>query len=131
MFKDYKVVAVTPAGRKRFLRILHRYMQQYTNIIDEWHLWKNTSVEEDQQYIDELHKSNPRFIKIIAGLSSDSDTYRINAVGNFYKYCIDLDTIYIKIDDDIVFIADDAFYRLLEYRIKHPQYFIIFACPRW
>lgn len=36
-------------------------------------------------------------------------------------------TIYLRFDDDIVWMADDAVQRLLDFRIDHPDFFLVFA----
>ncbi|MBB5353714.1 putative O-methyltransferase YrrM [Haloferula luteola] len=36
-------------------------------------------------------------------------------------------TIYLRFDDDIVWMADDAIQCLLDFRIDHPEFFLVFA----
>ena len=51
-----KIIVVTPAGRKRYLKILLKNLQKQKNDFDEWHLWENTRNKEDEIYIKELEK---------------------------------------------------------------------------
>ncbi len=124
MFENYKVIAVTPAGRKKYLEILLPYILENRGIIDEYHLWVNTNNQSDIQYMEELSNQFTNFIKLVK--------LNVEASGNstiryFFRNCIEKNTIYIRIDDDICFIKDDAIVELLNFRIKHPEYFIIYA----
>ena len=51
-----KIIVVTPAGRKRYLKILLQNLQKQKNDFDEWHLWENTRNNEDKEYILSLEK---------------------------------------------------------------------------
>lgn len=47
--------------------------------------------------------------------------------GRFYPNTIDEKTIYIRFDDDIVYVDDDFFHNILDFRIDNPEYFLVFA----
>lgn len=119
----YKVVAVTPAGRKRYLAVLLPYLLKNRHLIDEYHLWVNTKDEWDIGYIKSLRDKWPEFIRLIwpslppAGSAS---------VFHYYRYCIDERTIYIKLDDDICFIQDGALEELLRFRLQHRHFFLVY-----
>ena len=51
--KIYKDVAVTPAGRKKNLKLLRKYVEK-CDIIDEWQIWLNTDNPEDVDYIHQM-----------------------------------------------------------------------------
>lgn len=128
MIDGYKVIVVTPAGRKQFLQILSRYLLRDRDIVDEWHLWFNAPDKNDQAYISELTSQFPDFIKCIDNKRFPHESkHLVGPIGIFYRYCIDYDTIYIKCDDDIVFIDRDAIRKLVEYRIRHKKPFLVYA----
>ncbi len=122
MWHDYKVIAVTPAGRQKYLEILVPYVLKNHEIIDEYHLWLNTENKTDLHYIGQLANQND-FIKAIPlGLKPEGN----RTIHNFFKRCCDKKTIYIRFDDDICFIADNAVEELLRFRIENPNYFLVF-----
>ncbi|MBA3922196.1 MAG: hypothetical protein H0X31_11035, partial [Nostocaceae cyanobacterium] len=84
MFENYKVVAVTPSGRQRYLEILIPYILKDKGIIDEYHLWVNTSDASDISYIESLQNKFPSFIKLVWSslIPNGSAT-----VYQFYQYC--------------------------------------------
>src|SRR5881392_2415740 len=106
----HKVVAVTPAGRKRYLAVLLPYVLKNRHLIDEYQLWVNTKDDWDIGYIKSVRDKWPELIRLIwpsipaAGSAS---------VFQFYRYCTAERTIYIKLDDDICFIQDGALEELL------------------
>ena len=52
--KTYKIVVVTPAGRKKYMNILLSYILKQKNIIDEYRIWVNTTNLEDLNWFKEL-----------------------------------------------------------------------------
>jgi hypothetical protein len=127
MKNNYKIVAVTPAGRQRYMSILKKYINKNKHILDRWDIWVNTNNPLDLQYIDSLKQSDPDFINLIF-----SD-YPYNYWGHpnlnispFWDKSTDEDTIYIRLDDDVVFIADGTIDNLVEFRINNPQYLFIY-----
>jgi Glycosyl transferase family 2. len=106
---DYKIIAVTPAGRKQYLELLKQYVLN-DGCIAEWQLWDNCRTDADREYINILASQHPK-IKIIrtegtAGINRD--------VNKFYRYCNDTDAFYLKIDDDVVYIKDGCARKMLE-----------------
>lgn len=122
MHKNFKIVAVTPAGRRRYVEILLKYILRDRNIIDEWHLWLNTTEKSDIEYCKSLEKEHS-FIKTIP-LSGRFDGNL--SIHHFFKDCVDSDTIYIRFDDDICWIEAGAIEKLLDFRIANPEYFLVF-----
>ena len=95
----HRIVAVTPAGRRKYLDVLKHYiLNDYS--IDAWHLWDNCRSEADRRYIYELERISPK-ISIISIKGSDGSNASVN---RFYTKCRDPDVFYIKMDDDIVYL---------------------------
>ena len=123
-----KVIAFTPAGRKRYMEILamHVAKQYQAGHIDEWVLFENAYTEEDKAYTYELAASAP-YIKVITVPDRDDghrDAYRIS---EFYSQLTDEDAIYVRLDDDICYIAPEAIKRLVEYRLANPEPYLVFT----
>ena len=119
--KEWKVIAFTPAGRKLHLEILKTYIDK-CKILDGWQLWFNVDDQNDINYINSLEND---FIQIKRLSDVDKrDNYNIY---KFYQFLNDEDTIYVRLDDDIVFIEDGAIEKLVECRLDNPEPFVVFA----
>ncbi len=115
-------MSVTPAGRKKYLKILASYLLSNRHIIDEHHFWLNTENEEDINYIKDLVNENS-FFKLIEPKIKPN---WCDSIYHFFKYCIDSNTIYIRFDDDICYIHEDAVKNLLDYRINNPKLLLVY-----
>lgn len=129
MYKNYKIISVTPAGRKRYLKILDFYLRKNKNIIDKHIFWVNTKNQEDIDYMKYLVKKYPEFYEL-EYLNQDSketyNNYSVKNIHNFFKNCIDENTIYVRFDDDICFIDQNAIQNLIDCRIANPEFFIVY-----
>ncbi|HOJ36936.1 MAG TPA: hypothetical protein PLP99_03830 [Ignavibacteriales bacterium] len=103
MNKQHKVVVITPAGRKKYLQILKKYILT-ESFIDEWHLWDNCRDIKDRDYLKELSNESNK-IKIISEPNVDGS---FRSISKFFKYASSPDTFYIRVDDDVVF-AENGF----------------------
>ena len=119
-----RVVSVTPAGRKRYLEILVPYLLKNRAKISEHHFWVNTPVVTDIAYIKQLCYDYPDFFKYITNPNTDTLTNPLNL---FHPLCTDENTIYIRFDDDICWIANDLVDNIIKFRIENPDYFLVFA----
>ena len=96
-----RVVAVTPAGRRRYLELLKHYILKDTSI-DEWFLWDNCRDPLDREYINQLEAGHSK-IKVIRRDNVDGSNRSVNG---FYASCADESVFYIKMDDDIVYLPE-------------------------
>jgi len=67
MYKGKKVIVVSPLGREQSMRILFPQILKNRHIIDEHHLWVNTSVQSDLDFIQKYADENPEFAIIKDG----------------------------------------------------------------
>jgi hypothetical protein len=95
----HRIIAVTPAGRRRYMACLARYVLA-DDSIDEWHLWDNCRKDSDRLYIRELAGRHQK-IRLVTVDGADGETRNIN---RFYHYARDADAFYIKMDDDLVYL---------------------------
>jgi hypothetical protein len=131
MYKGYKVVVVTPAGRRKYLDIFKRfiYRKMEEGIVDHWQLWQNTIDEKDIGYLASMEAEHPkvkRYYLEDKDITPSWDSYDALRTWEFFKNCHDDDTIYIRFDDDIIWCADDAIEKMVEARIEHPDAFLIY-----
>lgn len=129
MFQGWKIVAVTPAGRKCHLEILAKYIFANKHLIDECHLWDNAWVQEDKDFLASFSKNNS-FIKLIPMpvrlKRGRTLAWGASTICNFYPVdATDHSVIYIRFDDDIVFIAKDAIENLLKFRVENTNPIVI------
>ncbi len=124
MYKNKKIIACSPVGRKKSLECLFKAILKNKHIIDEYHLWINTVVEEDLEYIKKFHKENIDFVKL--KYHKNKKGFDPNNITEFYKYCTKKDTFYFKIDDDIIFIEDGTFEKLAQYKLDNPETFLTY-----
>ena len=137
-----KRIIVTPAGRKKFLEISSKYLIHYQNEFDEWHLWCNTDILEDLEYINKLSEENS-FIKIVP-FPSNEEIYRTCNCDHLWRdggqivyactipYFIAVDTtdenaVYLRLDDDILFIKRDSIKNIFEYRESNTTNFLVYG----
>jgi hypothetical protein len=122
MYENKKVIAVTPAGRKRYVEILKNYI--LTNeIIDEWQIWQNTTNQEDIEYFAKLEKANDKIVV-------EKRPGRVGHCGDIHKFfdkCIEKNTVYVRFDDDVVWMEKDAVKNIVSFRTVHPEYFLVYG----
>jgi hypothetical protein len=139
-----KKIVVTYAGRKKFLEILFSYILKYRKHIDEYHIYASTDVEEDLKYIDDFWKDNLDFVKVFTreqyGIKNPElvdpdkrETYSNNFGIPHYDLwniawvnCQDENSVYLRLDDDIVFVEESLFTDFIDFRIKNPDYPVIY-----
>jgi hypothetical protein len=51
---------------------------------------------------------------------------RTESICQFFRQCIDPGTIYVRFDDDICWVEDGFFEDFLDFRIEHPEYFLVY-----
>lgn len=100
---NYKCVVITPAGRKRYIEILYKYLKAQRSDFSSWQLWLNTTNEDDLQYMQELERENT-WITCIKPSWPIRGNY---SIGYFFRHTLDPNTVYIRLDDDVVYLTPD------------------------
>ncbi len=122
-----KKIIVTPAGRKRYLEILHKNINKCRDEFDEWRIWVNTDNKDDIDYIETLSKNND-YIKLdYLDIPIDPNGSHTATICKFFKKCTDVDSAYLRIDDDVVYIESGSIRDIFNFRIDHPEYFLVFG----
>lgn len=130
MIHDKRVVAFTPWGRKLTGSILFNYMKRDHDrgILDEWWLCENTDEDqlEDRGYAQRLSLEYD-WIKVVYQPEDEPRLHpKQQNTKKFYRYMRDKNTIYLRFDDDIVYVEPNAIERLTTARIFKKQPFVIF-----
>ncbi|RFN53262.1 hypothetical protein FIE12Z_2481 [Fusarium flagelliforme] len=110
-------------GRQSRVQIMKCYIER--NMVDNggWLdevLWvANTEKSDNLRYLEEIIASNPRYKKIhpqeIAGTYTYKHIWKLLERGKYY----------VKIDDDVVWIDDDAIPNLVTRKIENPNDFVV------
>ncbi|KAI0199284.1 hypothetical protein F4808DRAFT_218989 [Astrocystis sublimbata] len=112
-------------GRKRTVDFLDCYLQQNLAVnggyLDEVWFMVHTNIEDDLDYLGELVERRSQY-QIVATGDCEGSNYAC-----MWNKVVEDDTIYVKIDDDIVFIHPDAIPQLVSTRIAEPHPFAISA----
>lgn len=121
MYRDYKIVVNTAAGRRRYMQYLVPFVVS-TGIVDRYDIWINTHNGADIEFFKLLAEKYP-----VINLMWQPEGYVCGngSINAFYRQCVDIDTIYLKLDDDIVWMEDDAIQRMADFRIDNPHYFLV------
>lgn len=130
MYREYKIVICIAAGRREFMEVLFKAIDPYRSIVDRVDLWLNTLTFEDRNCIKRTAALDPWYNVVTfpdSHLHINPDILW-HTVCKFYKFCVDDRTIYVKIDDDIVYVDDlQHFKHFLDFRIDNPDYFLVSA----
>jgi hypothetical protein len=121
MLGNYKLVCVTPAGRRRYMQLLIPQVLS-SEIIDRYDIWLNTTDPYDLAF---LHKVSDISNKVRLLEQPDGKVDGNNSINAFFRHAIDEDTVYIRLDDDVIWIEPEFFEKIIKFRIDNPQYFIV------
>lgn len=121
-----KKVITTPAGRERYLKILFQYLKKYKNEFDYWDIWVNTVNPSDVEYIEKIGREND-FIRLRYLTVPFDGRGCGHTIYSFFKDCANPDEIYLRLDDDIVYVHPGAITRIFEERMKDNSSFLLYG----
>lgn len=123
---DFPLITVTPAGRKPYLEILSHYLLQQRDLILEHHFWVNTTDPGDIAFIEQLAARHPDFFKLRRRPVWDN-TRQCDSIWQYFQEYVSDDTIYIRLDDDICYIAPYALQTLAKFRAAQREPFLVYG----
>ena len=116
---------IIPAGRKRFMQILIPYILE-AKTVDEIHIWLNARDKLDAEYIE---NELPKMSSKISIVRVNNNPYPSTHDGSYNKFyfsdSVDENSVYLKIDDDVLWFSPGAIDKTFDYRIAHPEYFLV------
>lgn len=116
-------VITTPAGRQKYLSILLKNLLKCRSEFDRWDIWLNTNVDSDIKYIHDISKEY-EFINIVYSTVEYNGS---RSIFNFFKHTTKQDEVYIRLDDDVVYIERDSLNKLFNARISDTTSFLLFG----
>ncbi len=121
-----KTVLITFGGREVSLRILFNYIVKYKKYFDEYHIYVATKNQNDIKFMETFANQND-FVKIIYTRKEGVIVSDVEYVwDNAYNNCQNSDTVYIKLDDDIVYLDENLFTKFVPFRIEHKEIPIVY-----
>lgn len=126
MINGQRVIAFTPYGRRKTVEILLEYMKRdrEAGLLDQWWICLNTDPDQinDLSYAYSIAAQYPTWIKIKKRDQSwPRKSPKQRNTGYFYRYMTDANAVYVRFDDDIVYVHQDALKNLVEakQRMEH------------
>lgn len=120
--KTWKVVPWTPYGRQETVSILLEYMRRdhAAGVVDEWVLYMNTDPHQttDREYAYQLAATYDWIRTVERPSHLPLQHPKQMNTGYAYLYFLDPDTVYIRFDDDIVYVHEDAITNLTAARVQ-------------
>lgn len=121
MYRNYRVVVNTAAGRRRYMQYLIPYIVS-CGIVDRYDIWINTHNGADIEF---FRRIAGRFPIVNLVWQPDGVVNGNKSINAFYKACVEPDTIYFKLDDDIVWMEPELIEKMVRFRVDNPQYFLV------
>lgn len=122
MYQGYRIVCVTPAGRRRYMKLLAPLVLS-SPLVDRYDVWLNTEDAGDLAFLEEVRQLAPDRVRLVA--HPDGKAPGWDAIHGFARTAQDADAIYIRLDDDIVWLEPGFFETLLRFRIDNPRFFLV------
>jgi len=121
MYKNFQIVVNTAAGRRRYMQYLVPFIVS-SEIVDRYDIWINTHNGADIEF---FKKCAEIYSKINLVWQPDGIVNGISSINAFYLKCIEENTIYFKLDDDITWMEPNAIEKMVKFRIDNPEYFLV------
>ena len=121
MYNKYKIVVNTAAGRRRYMQYLIPYIVS-CDIVDRYDIWINTHNGADIEFFKQIAEKYP-IVNLV--WQPDGIVNGISSINAFYRQCVEPDTIYFKLDDDIVWMEPELIEKMVKFRIDNPHYFLV------
>lgn len=112
-------VVVVPAGRKACLQLLLSHLRQQRSSFDRLDLWVNTKDPKDLEYIFSLAAES--FVRLVRFRPTRFACAEgsMEALGYFWRHAVSDDTVYVRLDDDIVWLEPNALEKIFSFRLQN------------
>lgn len=119
------VIATTFAGRRDRMDLLVAYLISAIDagVITEYHVWDYARTDDDRRWLRELPRRHPA-IRLF------TPTRHGSHYGEYYRhYQQDAhgDAVFLKLDDDIVYLDLERLAEFVDFRTAHPECFLVSA----
>jgi hypothetical protein len=107
------------------MHIMHQHLLRNRHVINKHVWWVNTADADDIAYMVQLVADFPDFYEVRYNEPKPSEPFSGYTICNFYKHACDPDTVYVRLDDDIIWMASNAIEKIVACRVAHPEPFLI------
>lgn len=131
MYNGYRVRVLMFAGRARFMRINLPYLQNHP-LVDEILVGDNVVAASDREYVMNAYREFPK-IRYVEQMKDYTEMHMAHPelsslqYWNFYLNAADPSAVYLKLDDDIVYIGDGCIENMLARRFSCPDALLVYA----
>lgn len=122
-----KRIIVTPAGRGRYLEVLYEHLKAQRGSFDQWLLLMNTNHATDIGFCERLAARNEDWIDTRYAEGSDPNRGNLNIHVLLNAWARDPDTVYLRLDDDVVFLGKNFVETMFQFRLANPEYFLVYG----
>lgn len=132
-----KLIITCFAGRKEYLEIQLKYIIELLNryeFIERYDIWNFAWNESDVEYVNSLEELHPK-IKVCHspdyGMASRGNDIASKQFSHFYSKAYPHNEyknhMFLKIDDDVLYIDINRFGNFIKERLKYPDHFLVSA----
>ena len=107
------------------MRLLLRHLESQRSSFTEWHLWQNTNNEDDLRWMRGVAATRP-WIRLIDDPDSDPSKGNGN-IHIFFKHAADPRSLYLRLDDDVVWLEPGFIKNMFDFREANPQPFLVYG----
>ena len=129
MINGHRLVVFIPSGRKRTESILITNLRRFPEI-DEVQIWMNTDKPGTNEPQAPNSAGDEEWLRTLPTMWDKCKLYELPngavrkwpkqlSTGQFYHYTTQPGTIYVRMDDDIVYVDDDYFKNMVQFRLDH------------
>lgn len=122
-------IIVTPAGRQRYLEVLLQNLLKNRSEFDVWKIWVNTNNQEDIEYMKSIERLHD-FIELVycrIPIYTNSSGTNNASIHSFFLDCVDPNSVYLRLDDDIVYIHPGSISTMFDSRIQDEAPLIMYG----
>lgn len=122
-----RTILIITAGRQRYMEKLIPLIIEQKNEFNELQIWENSRHYSDKMYLHTL-ASKYDWIKLCLKPNNRKLTnIGLSSFNLFYDYILEPNCIYIKFDDDIVYIEKELIKKVKFFRLNNPEPPIIYV----
>ena len=123
-----RVKLVIPYGRKDRVECLLSYVMRDLDVFDEVLLWANTADTGDNAYLAQLDLKLPDKFRILREEATKAkDLGTLRGVYPMYGQLREDNTLYVKVDDDVVYVHEGAFRSLVDFALANKEVNTVFS----
>ena len=123
MLQNHKVISTSPATEKRYLDVLVPYLLRNRGLIDEHHFWQASDAPDTLDCIHSLCETHRGFFRSVPPPTGNGDPLGVFMTDEYKTP----DVLYLHFGARICYLAEDAVAKLIEFRLAHPEHFLVVA----